>query len=90
MQIEFDPSKRDATLKARGLDMAEAAEVFDGTNLTFADIRFEYGEHRFITIGLLHSRMVVIAWTPRGDVRRVISMRKANEREQSKYEPRLG
>ncbi len=89
MQIEFDPPKRNATLEARGLDMAEAGEVFDGTNLTFVDIRFEYGEQRFITIGLLHDRMVVIAWTPRGAARRIISMRKANEREQSKYEPRL-
>lgn len=89
MQIEFDPSKRDATLKARGLDMAQAAEVFENTHLTFADIRFEYGEQRLITIGLLHGRMVVIAWTPRGDARRVISMRKANEREQSKYADRL-
>lgn len=90
MQIEFDPDKRNATLEARGLDMAEAGSVFDDSHLTFADIRFEYGEQRFITIGFLHDRMVVIAWTPRGDIRRVISMRKANEREKSKYSDRLG
>ncbi len=89
MQIEFDPSKRDATLENRGLDMAEAGKVFSGPHLTFDDIRFNYGEQRFITIGRLDGRMIVLAWTPRGEARRIISMRKANDREQEKYGPRL-
>jgi uncharacterized DUF497 family protein len=90
MKIEFDPSKRKATLEARGLDMADAGDVFDGKHMTFPDIRFEYGEDRFITVGYLAGRMVVLAWTLRGENRRIISMRKANEREQKKFGPRLG
>jgi uncharacterized DUF497 family protein len=58
--------------------------------MTCADVRFDYGEARFVTVGLLSGRMVVLAWTPRGNARRIISMRKANEREQERFGPRLG
>ena len=87
--IEFDAAKRNATLKARGLDMARADEVFVGATLTVADDRQHYGEDRFITIGFLDARMVILVWTPRNGTRRIISMRKANEREQALYTPRF-
>lgn len=89
MLIEFDPEKRAVTLAHRGLDMADAGKVFDGPTLTVPDDRKDYGEPRFISVGTLHSRMVVIVWTPRGTARRIISMRKANEREQDLYGPDL-
>jgi uncharacterized protein len=85
MPIDYDPDKRAATLLHRGLDMADAAVVFVGPTLTFPDLRQAYGEERMVTYGLLESRMVVIAWTQRGNNKRVISMRKANEREQARY-----
>ena len=85
MQVEFDPAKREVTLAERGLDFADAISVFNGRSITFEDGRYAYGESRFITIGELGERMVVIVWTPRGDARRVISMRRANEREQALY-----
>jgi len=90
MRIEFDSTKRDKTLSERGLDFARAAEVFADALVTVADTRFEYGEPRFNTVGVLDGRMVVLAWTPRGEVRRIISMRKANEREQARYTQHLG
>lgn len=90
MTIAFDPAKRDLTLQERGLDMARMGEVFDGPTLTVPDDRFDYGEPRFITIGWLDERMVVTVWTPRGETRRIISLRKANEREQKTYGPRFG
>lgn len=90
MQITFDPDKRDKTLIERGVDFADAAAVFAGHHFTGEDTRQDYGEVRFITVGLLIGRMVVIVWTPRGEVRRIISMRKANEREQAQYRSRLG
>ena len=89
MVVEFDAAKRDATLEARGLDMACAGEVFAGATLTVEDDRQDYGEDRFITIGFLDERMVILVWTPRNGARRVISMRKANEREQAHYTPRF-
>src|SRR5574344_950852 len=85
MQIEFDPDKRDKTLAERGLDFAQAGEVFAGVNVTAEDARFDYGEPRFTTVGVLDGRMVILVWTPRGEVRRIISMRKANEREIARF-----
>jgi len=69
--------------------MARAAEVFAGPTLTVEDDRQEYGESRFITIGFLDDVMVVLVWTSRGDASRIISMRKANERERRLYGPRF-
>ena len=85
MRITFDPAKRDRTLAERGLDFARAAEVFAGPQFTREDGRFDYGEQRLITVGVLGERMVVMVWTPRGETRHVISMRKANDREQERY-----
>lgn len=85
MDVTFDPDKRAATLQQRGLDMARAGEVLADLIVTVADDRRDYGEPRFISIGYLDGRMVLVAWTPRGPARRIISMRKANEREQARY-----
>ena len=81
MQIEFDPRKQALTLRHRGLDFEDCLAAFSGLSFTFADARKAYGEDRFITLAFLGQRLVVIVWTPRGAVRRIISLRKANERE---------
>ena len=90
MKVSFDPAKRAKTLAERRLDFADAAEVFAGRHTVEADERRDYGEPRFISAGLLHGRVVVLAWTPRGAVRRVISMRHAHERENDEWRRRLG
>ena len=69
--------------------MARADEVFAGATLTVEDDRQDYGEDRFITIGFLGATMVVLVWTPRDRAHRIISMRKANERERTLYGPRF-
>ena len=89
MNLEFDQDKRDKTLLERGLDFARAAEVYGGVYFTGRDERFEYEEERFITIGKLDASLVVLVWPPRGKVRRIISMRKANDREKAFYKSRL-
>ena len=89
MKIDYDPIKRDKTLKTRGLDFARAPEVFSGTHFTAEDLRNSYGENRYITVGSLDFRMIVMVWTLRGAIRRIISMRKANEREQARFAQRL-
>lgn len=81
--------QRDATLERRGLDFEHADAIFAGATYTIADERRDYGEDRFITFGLAGGRLVVLVWTPRGDVRHIISMRKANDREQARYARRL-
>jgi len=86
---EWDPNKSDKNLSERGFSFADAEQVFEGPCVTFEDTRFDYGEPRFITFGLLDERMVVIAHTPRGEKTRIISMRKANDREKETYQKRL-
>jgi uncharacterized DUF497 family protein len=90
VRLDYDEIKRAAALAHRGLDFARAGEVFAGLTFTQEDLRADYGEARFVTAGLLEGRMVVVVWTPRGNARRIISMRKANEREQARYQDRLG
>jgi len=89
MTVTFDEAKRRRALAERGLDFADAELVFGGQHLTEADERRDYGELRLRTVGRLAGRLVVIVWTPRGEVRHVISMRKANAREQKAYRQRL-
>lgn len=89
MEIVFDLAKRNKTLAERGLDFARAGEVFAGRHFTAEDAREDYGEPRNITVGKLDGRMVVMVWTPRGEARRIVSMRKANEREQARYAHRV-
>ena len=90
MRIEYEPAKRDRTLVERGLDFAGAVEVFAQRSVTIADMRFDYPEPRFQTFGWLDGRMVNVVWTPVEGRRRIISMRKANDREKSRYAERLG
>jgi uncharacterized DUF497 family protein len=89
MLLEFDPAKRDATLAERGLDFADAAIVFAGKHRSVIDDRASYGEVRWITVGTIGNRLVVLVWTQRGPARRIISLRKANEREKAIYLPLL-
>ena len=90
MTLTFDPAKRAATLADRGLDFADAGQIFAGLVFEFPDERFDYEEERIITVGLLDGRMIVVVWTQRGQDRHIISMRKANGREQERYKSRLG
>lgn len=90
MKITFDPAKRDKTMADRGIDFADASVVFEGLTLEIEDKRKDYGEKRIICYGILAGCMVVVGYTPRGAVRHVFSMRKANEREQNKIAPLLG
>ena len=86
MRIVFDPAKRALTLEKRGLDFALAGLMFGERHMTRTDHRRDYGEPRFISIGSLGRDVVVLVWTPRGEARRIISMRKANAREKAFFE----
>jgi uncharacterized DUF497 family protein len=90
MRISYDPAKRDRTLAGRGLDFNDAVEVFDGIVVEVQDTRRDYGEPRIVCFGFLRRRLVQIVYTPRGAVRHIISMRKANDREKARLAPLLG
>ena len=89
MEVGYDPEKRRWTLDNRDLDMARAGEVFAAPHKTVEDDRFDYDEVRYMTYGHLDGRLVFVAWTWRDGRPRVISMRKANDRERRVHEDAL-
>jgi uncharacterized protein len=90
VKISYDPVKRGVTLRERGLDFADACIVFAGLQITQIDERLDYAEVRFQTYGLLNERMVMVVWIGTENDRRIISMRKCNDREQNRYREQLG
>jgi len=87
VRISYDPAKRQKTLDERGLDFEDAPIVFEGDTFEVEDTRRDYGETRMICFGYLEGRLVVIGYTPRGSVRHIFSMRKANGREKARIAP---
>jgi uncharacterized DUF497 family protein len=85
MEFTWSQAKRVANLKAHGLDFVDAPLVFDGLTFTFEDDRFSYGEQRFVTLGLLAGTPVSIVHTETEHEIRIISFRKATQREAQIY-----
>jgi uncharacterized protein len=90
MTITWDEAKRRRTLAERGLDFADAAQVFAGRTMTLPDDRRDYREPRFITAGWLGSRFVIVIWTPSDEERRIISMRYGHGQEEERYQKQMG
>ena len=87
MKIEYDKEKRQKTIEERGLDFEDVPVIFTGSRrIAWQDNRQYYGETREITMGELAGRLVIVVHTLRGNTIRIISMRKANEREQRRFE----
>ena len=86
MEIEFDPDKSAKNVEVRGLPFELVADFDFDSALVARDTREDYGEDRFIALGLIGERLHVVAFTMRGDRLRVISLRKANAREVDRYE----
>ena len=66
MGYDWDERKRRANVKKHGIDFIDVPEVFDSTIVIIPDERFDYGETRFIALGILKSQVVVVAYTERG------------------------
>jgi len=82
MNFEWDEAKSDLCFRERGFDFAYAAQVFfDPDRMVQADTRYSYGEERYRVIGVIEQRLFVVVYTPRHDAMRIISARKANQRE---------
>jgi len=85
MRYEWDEAKRQSNIEKYGIDFIGIEEVFAGEIVTVLDDRFDYGEIRCVTVGLLNGRVVVIAHTETDDVIRIISVRKATKNETINY-----
>ncbi|AEF99134.1 BrnT family toxin [Methylomonas methanica] len=87
MHFEWDDSKSETYFRQRGFDFAYAARTFfDPNRLVQADNRRCYGEDRYQLMGMIQQRLFVGVYTPRHDAIRIISARKANQREINRYE----
>jgi len=89
VRFEWDEAKNQTNRRKHGLDFADASLVFAAQTLTFEDRGHSHAEQRYLTIGTLAGRIVIIAHMRRGDATRIISMRKANARERARYQERL-
>ncbi len=85
MRYVFDPVKDAANRAKHGVSLALAEVLFMGPHRSVSDDRFEYGEVCEVAFGLINNRLFVCVYADRDEERRVISLRKANEREVKRY-----
>jgi uncharacterized protein len=89
-KFEWDENKNEINIRTRGLDFADAIELFHRPMRTRVDRRIPYGEDRWMGFGLFRNRLMAVVFTIRGNnVIRLISFRKANRREQAFYEKEI-
>lgn len=86
MKFEWDEAKNAANLAKHGISFEEAKLIFEGPMLSRIDARFEYGEERRISIGMIEATVaVVVVHTDRSGTTRIISARLANREERKRY-----
>ncbi len=88
MNIEWDDAKNRQNVRKHGIDFSDAWQLFDHPLYVWQDDRYEYGEDRYIGLGMLNNMMVVFTAFVEKDIDtiRIISMRKAKKHEREKYE----
>jgi len=86
MKFEWDENKRIANIDKHGIDFVAACLLWQAPMLVVQDDRQDYGETRWIGLGKLEKRIMVVVFTKRIDTVRIISCRKANKREIKYYE----
>lgn len=84
MRVEFDLAKNERNIRERGISFELAAE-FDWTT-AYVIPQERDGESRLLAFGFIGDRLHAMAFTKRGPVLRIISLRRANRRERNRYE----
>ena len=85
MDFEWDERKNEANIAKHGVDFDEATGIFKGSVLERIDNRRDYGEPRITAIGLMEGMELFVVYTMRGEVRRIISARRARRNERRAY-----
>jgi uncharacterized DUF497 family protein len=85
MHFDWDEAKRFANLRKHGLDFLDAVTIFEGITVTVLDDRYDYGEIRYLSLGLLKGHVILVVHTEQDDVIRIISVRKATKYEEARY-----
>jgi len=84
--FEWDPDKADANTQKHGVSFTAATRIFEDTSrIEWEDIREDYGEDRYITVGIVNAEVLTVAYTVRVDVIRIISARRATKEEKAQY-----
>ena len=87
MDFEWDDIKSERCFRERGFDFSYAVRAFfDPERIVHEDTRYCYGEDRYQLMGIIEERLFVVVYTPRHQAMRIISARKANQREVRHYE----
>jgi uncharacterized DUF497 family protein len=82
VELEFDPAKNARNIRERGISFERLADMDLETAIAVEDARTDYGERRVTLFGKIDDRLHVAVVTYRGDKVRVISLRRANKREE--------
>ena len=92
MKFDWDDNKNKLNIKQHGLDFNFAKQLFNNDLFVVPDIRFDYNEKRYIGYGKIDNRLMVVVYTERlPNIIRIISFRRANNREDKIYKKnRLG
>jgi uncharacterized protein len=85
INFEWDENKRRENIRKHGIDFVDLPPLFDGVIITIEDRRHDYGETRYITLGLLKHHVIVVVHTDREGNIRIISARKATKNESKRY-----
>jgi uncharacterized protein len=85
VRFEWDERKRQSNLQKHGVDFADLESLFAGETVTVLDERFDYGEPRFITLGLLNGIVLAVAHTETDEVIPILSARTATRYEEETY-----
>jgi uncharacterized protein len=85
MKFEWDEDKRQTNISKHGIDFIDLPPLFDGLTVLRVDDRFDYGETRFITLGILNGIVLLVVHTEADEIIRLISVRKASKYEEKYY-----
>ncbi len=83
--FEWDERKNERCKRERGFDFHFAIKIFETDIDQVEDKRADYGETRFIATGQVQDYVLVVVWTPRGRIQRIISARRASKRERERF-----
>ena len=89
MEFEWDKNKNQTNIRVHEIDFIDAWRIFESPMLIKTDTRKDYGEKRFVGLGQFDGAVVVVVFTKRGNVTRVISIRRANRNERKIYQEKF-
>ena len=87
--IEWDENKRQDVLKRRGIDLLDAALIFENEVITQIDGRRDYGETRFVSLGMVDGECYIVVHTERNGVTRLITAWKGGQDDRTRYQERF-